>query len=194
MESRDHLKNGATPKSQTSRKINKGKIMKKIFFATIAFPMAMFFSSCEKTDEPDPLTIAEFLGNYSIGEGSYSAPLDSNNQPILTERTDIAGEVLTVTQGTGDTLILSSPTLGSIKVIPAISGERVNLNMPDQPYNGSLDITGGGATLSTTENFHFRKEKDNKKFFDSNSGNGNITMTMRAGNKYQVSIRRTGVS
>jgi hypothetical protein len=168
--------------------------MKKIFFATIAFPLAMFFSSCEKTDEPDPLTIAEFLGNYSIGEGSYSVPLDSNNQPILTERTDIAGEVLTVTKGTGDTLILSSPTLGSIKVMPAISGDRANLNMPDQPYNGSLDITGGGATLSTTENFHFRKEKDNKKFFDSNSGNGNITMAMRAGNKYQVSIRRTGVS
>jgi hypothetical protein len=170
--------------------------MKKIFFAAIAFPMAMFFSSCEKTVEPTPLTIAEFLGNYSIGEGSYSVPLDSNDAPILTERTDISGEVLTVTRGTGDTLILSSPTLGSIKVIPSISGERVNLNIPDQPYNGSLNITGGEATLSTTENFHFRKEQDNKKFLDSNSGNGNITITMarRALNKYQVSIRRTGVT
>jgi hypothetical protein len=170
--------------------------MKKTFFAIIAFPMVMFFSSCEKTAEPDPLTIAEFLGTYSIGNGSYSVPLDSNNEPILTERTDIAGEVLIVRQGTGDTLILISRTLGSIKVIPTISGQRVNLNMPNQPYNGSLNITGVGATLSTTENFYFFKEKDNKKFFDSNSGNGNImiTLLMRPGNRYQVSIRRTGVS
>jgi hypothetical protein len=169
--------------------------MKKICFAIIAFSIPILFYSCKKTSEPEkPLTIAEFLGTYSIGNGSYSAPLNDNNEPILNESNNIAGETLTVTRGTGDTLILSSPTLGSIKAIPSISGDRVNLNIPNQPYNGSLDVTGGGGDLITTENFYFHKEQNDKKFLNSNSGNGNMRVLMRALNKYQVSIRRTGVT
>lgn len=155
----------------------------------------VLFTSCDKEDkEPDPVTVAEFLGNYSIGEGSYRVLLDTNGTPIASEQASIAGETMNVRLGNGDTLIITSPTLGVIKVLPSVSGQQVNLAMPEQPYNGSLNVTGGDATLRTSEQFHFKKESDGKKFINSNSGNGIIMFTMRAGNKYQVSIRRTGLT
>lgn len=100
---------------------------------------------------------------------------------------------MTVSAGTADTMILTSITLGTIAVIGTPADQSVNLSMPDQPYNGYFNQTGEEATLKTTESFFFTKQPDGKKFFDSKSGKGNIMVFTRAGNKYQVGFRRTGL-
>ncbi|MDW8348628.1 MAG: hypothetical protein RML94_16820, partial [Bacteroidia bacterium] len=100
-----------------------------------------------------------------------------------------------VQKGSGDTLILKSPTLGTVKVKGTVVGNKVNLQISPQEYTGSLRPSVATGIISTTELFYFIKENNGKKYLDSNSGNGifNITLS-RAGNKYQVAIRRTGVA
>lgn len=163
--------------------------------------MLGLFIGCEKDkDNPSgnnsvPVNISDFVGNYRIGNGSYTVPLDANNNPILSEKRDISGELLEVRRGNGDTLILVSVTLGEVKAKGIVKGQQVELQIEEQRYIGNLNPMGDSASIYTPEVFYFDRGSDGKKFFDSRSGNGRWDIIMgRAGNKYQVAIRRTGVA
>jgi len=169
--------------------------MKKKALLFLFVPLLIvFLSSCEEDnkDEIQPVTVAEFIGKYLIGAGSFWVPLDQNGNPILTEKRSIEGDTMIVERGLGDTLLLRTPTLGKVKTLPRVDGQKVNLTIPNQSYNGFLDFTGGGGTLQTTEQFYFEKAQDGKKFFDSNSGIGKFRITMRTGtSRFEAQLRRS---
>ncbi len=170
----------------------------KAILSLILSSVLLFCVSCSKDDDDNqvkPVDIAEFVGQYPMGKGSYRAPLTPRGELLEVEKQSIEGEIVNVSRGKGDTLILSSETLGTIKVLAKVEGQRVNLTIPEQFYNGYFNFTGSeGFTIKTDESFFFAKEPKGK-YFDSKSGNGVFEVSAKAaGNRYQVGIRRTGIN
>ncbi|MCS7029867.1 MAG: hypothetical protein NZ519_14010 [Bacteroidia bacterium] len=173
-----------------------------LFLSLVVF--GWFVVGCKKDDDnPAPsIKIDEFLGDYALGQGSFYVMLDANNNELPGERRDISGEIVKVSRGQGDTLILSSPTLGSIKaafVLHTSSGNpRVNLTIPQQVYSGNIHPAGLRGTLFSISSLFFEKVNGGK-FLDVLGGErlniviNNPTGRTKRGNRYQVSIIRGGI-
>ena len=92
MEARDHFKNGAILKSQTSRENKKSGVNLKSVLFTFSFLIlsALFFTSCKKDNEekilPETLTVKEVVlsGSFSLksvtftDEKGSAVPLSDN--------------------------------------------------------------------------------------------------------------------
>jgi len=162
------------------------KIKPIVAIVAVAF---ILLSSCTE-DAVKSIDINDFIGNYTLGDSSYSVPLDASGKPILTEMRSFSKELVSLSRGKGDTLILSSPTIGNIKSTPKVDGDKLRLNIPEQPYDGILNPAGEDLRIKPVDNFYFGKRTGGDKFFDAEPGKGRFEVrAMGGGKKYELQVR-----
>lgn len=152
--------------------------------------LSMLWVACQQLEEVLPIRLVEFAGDYEAGEGSYYVPLDENNNPIISERVNIDGELIRLIPALGDTIRLESPTLGVVRVKGIIRDQEVELTAWENSYSGALNPEDVEAYIATSEEFFLGKETDGTPYIDSRSGGG--IWSVRVGsNRYLIVLSKS---
>lgn len=177
------------------------KTMKRKSTMMILAAMIIFLASCSRNN--GGLGVADVVSpSYRLGEGSTVAPVDNNGNVDPTQVIDISGEQVTVTLLDDDTLIIESPSLGSIEVVVDADdlnnddesdddGEEdddydeqddedndgdddddIGITIPEQDYNGNLNSGNDSTAIITT----------GQRFHFNTNNSGNVSFQAIQGN------------
>lgn len=177
------------------------KTMKRKTAAMALVAMVLFLMSCSKNN--GGLGIPDVTSsNYRLGQGSSVAPLDANGNVDPSQIVDISGEQVTVSLLDDDTLLIESPSLGTIEVIvdsddldnddendddgeedddyneqddednDGDDDDDIGITIPEQDYDGNLN-SGNDSTATITTGQRFH--------FNTNNA-GNVSFQAIQGN------------